>query len=201
METIFIETKFGKVHAKAAGNQGKWLVLGLHGWSQRNGWHTWEPLMQPLANAGFDVVSVDMPGWGQSVPTQGQVKGKDAVSAVLDMLDVLQQVKEYEMCALMGKSWGGGLAIETALNNANRVHKLILTAPAFRDLERLPYLTQPVLLAWAEDDPVIPYTYSAQFAAAIPTCQLETYPTGGHNAAPENASDFGLKAIGFLTQT
>jgi hypothetical protein len=26
------------------------LVLGLHGWSQRNGWHTWEPLMPPLAD-------------------------------------------------------------------------------------------------------------------------------------------------------
>jgi hypothetical protein len=23
------------------------LVLGLHGWSQRNGWHTWEPLIAP----------------------------------------------------------------------------------------------------------------------------------------------------------
>ncbi|MEJ2746901.1 MAG: hypothetical protein P8183_03145, partial [Anaerolineae bacterium] len=75
MEDIWIETEYGKVFAKAAGPRDGRFLLGIHGYSQRNGWHTWEPLMAPLAKAGFRVVSVDMPGWGQSVPTQGQVGG------------------------------------------------------------------------------------------------------------------------------
>jgi len=55
------------------------------------------------------------------------------------------------------------------------------------------------LLAWAEDDPVIPFSYAARLAAAIPNCQLEIYPTGGHSAAPKNAADFAPKAIKFLS--
>ncbi|MCB8965328.1 MAG: alpha/beta fold hydrolase [Chloroflexota bacterium] len=195
METIFIDTEFGKVHAKAAGDANNPLVLGLHGWSQRNGWHTWEPLLQPLADAGFYVVSVDMPGWGLSIPAKPEpLTNGRSLEAVLAILDGLQ----CPQATLMGKSWGGGVAIAVALEHPQRIHKLILTAPAFHQLEQLFGITQPVLLAWAEDDPVIPFSYADQFAAAIPSCQLETYASGGHSAAPQNAADFAPKAIDFL---
>jgi pimeloyl-ACP methyl ester carboxylesterase len=194
MEDIWIETTYGRVFGKAAGPDRGRLVLGLHGWSQRNGWHTWEPLMPTLADPGFRVVSVDMPGWGQSMPVQGQVTGAEAVATVVQILDRLA-VNE---AVLMGKSWGGNVAVETAVAYPHLITHLILTAPAIRNPNLLAQLTQPVLLAWAGDDPVIPFQYADQFAAAIPICQLETYPTGGHSAAPKNATDFGPKAIKFL---
>ncbi|MCP4428422.1 MAG: alpha/beta fold hydrolase [Chloroflexi bacterium] len=194
MEDLFVDTGFGVVFGKAVGPENGRLILGIHGYSQRNGWHTWEPMMAPLAEAGFRVVSVDMPGWGQSVSTQGQVSGESAVATVLQLLDGL----DAETAVLMGKSWGGNVAVETAVSHPNRIAHLILTAPAVRNTDMLARLTQPVLLAWAEDDPVIPYQYAGQMAAAIPHCQLETYPTGGHSAAPKNAADFAPKAIEFL---
>lgn len=199
MKDIWIETEYGRVFAKTAGPESGRLVLGLHGWSQRNGWHTWEPLMGPLAEAGFRVVSVDMPGWGQSVPTQGQVNGEAAVQCVVQMLAELAVAE----AVLMGKSWGGNVAVETAVEatatHPHRITHLILTAPAIRKTNLMAQINQPVLLAWAEDDPVIPARYAAQMAAAIPDCQLETYPAGGHSAAPKNVADFGPKAIAFLT--
>ncbi len=194
MNEIWITTEYGKVFGMADGPENGRLILAMHGYSQRNGWHTWEPMMAPLAGAGFRVISVDMPGWGQSVPTQGQVSGADAVTAVLQILDRL----DVETAVLMGKSWGGGVAVETAVTHPHRITHLILTAPAVRNTDMLARLTQPVLLAWAEDDPVIPYQYAGQMAAAVLNCQLETYPTGGHSAAPKNAADFAPKAIKFL---
>lgn len=196
MEEIWIATEYGRVFVKAAGPKQGRLILGLHGWSQRNGWHTWEPLMAPMADAGFRVVSADMPGWGQSVPTQGQVTGEDAMQCLLQMLDGLN----VDEAVLMGKSWGGGVALQTAVTHPTRVSHLILTAPAIRNPNLLAQISQPVLMAWAEDDPVIPVSYAAQFAAAIPDCRLETYPTGGHSAAPKNAADFGPKAVKFLRE-
>ena len=80
-----------------------------------------------------------------------------------------------------------------------RVEKLILTAPAVRGGgDTFGRLTQPVLLAWADDDPVIPVQNGLNLAQALPTCQLVRYPTGGHNAAPENGADFAPKAAAFL---
>lgn len=195
MKSIFIDTEFANIHAKSVGDQQNPLLLGIHGWSKRNGWHTWEPLLQPLAEAGFWLVSVDMPGWGQSVPKkpEAMMNGR-AVTVIVQLLDGLG----VDTAVIMGKSWGGGVALETALQYPDRVSKLILTAPARQNLEPLRELKQPVLLAWAKDDPVIPYDVAQRYVEHIPMIQLESYETGGHSAAPKNAADFAPKAVEFL---
>ena len=191
MEEIQIPTARGEIYGRAAGDLAAPLVLGLHGWSQRNGWHTWEGFLAPLAGAGFRAISIDMPGWGKS-PAWEKIPGKSTVSIILESLN-------RDLFAILGKSWGGGIALDFALSFPDQVARLILSAPAFRgtpgDLKRL---TQPVLLAWAEDDPVIPIKQGDLLARAIPNCAFERYPSGGHSAAKENAADFIPKAIVFL---
>ncbi|MFZ0545680.1 MAG: alpha/beta hydrolase [Candidatus Promineifilaceae bacterium] len=195
LDDCWIETPHGKIYGKSAGNTADPLLLGLHGWSQRNGWHTWEPLLEPVGSAGFFALSIDMPGWGQSAPwNDGQLSQEQGVEAVLAIMDAF----EKESAVLMGKSWGGAVAIQTAMRHPNKITKLILTAPAYSTFTALKTLQTPILLAWAEDDPVIPFAYAAKFAQAAPNVQLETYPTGGHSAAPKNAADFAPKAVGFL---
>jgi pimeloyl-ACP methyl ester carboxylesterase len=195
MEEQWIETPLGRVFSKVAGDPADPLVLGIHGWSQRNGWHTWQPLMEPVAAGGFRVVSVDMPGWGQS-PKWGKAPmiGETAVRAVVAILDGLGA----PVAALMGKSWGGGVALDTAMAAPERINKLILTAPAFEGSLECLAVRQPVLLVWAEDDSTIPYRYAAGYQQALPQAELVTYPTGGHSAAPNNAADFAPVAIRFL---
>jgi pimeloyl-ACP methyl ester carboxylesterase len=193
MEDLWIETRLGRVFGRQAGVGD--LVLGLHGWSQRNGWHTWEPLMAPLAKAGYCVVSVDMPGWGQSPALgDGRLTPKEAADVVLAILDAL----EARRVVLMGKSWGGAIALSVALDRPECVDRLILTAPAFRQFERLQSLQQPVLMAWAEDDEVIPVRYAAEYEARVPDLTLVRYEHGGHSAAPKNAADFAPRVISFL---
>ena len=199
MNEIWIDTPKGKIFGMTAGKPSATAgepsrpVVGIHGFSQRNGWHTWEPLARPLAEAGFYVVLVDMPGWGKSPAWgEGALNGREAVMAILDGL----QLKE---ASLLGKSWGGGIVLDVAMHHPDRIHKVVLTAPAYRgDFMELDRLTMPVLMAWAKDDEVIPYTYATMFTGAIPNCRLETYDTGGHSAAQKNADDFAPKAVEFL---
>lgn len=151
--------------------------------------------MAPLAEAGYRVISVDMPGWGQSDAWGGgPLNEADAQAAVLAVLDGAGALQ----ATLMGKSWGGGIAIATALAHPNRISRLVLTAPAYREPGRLVELRQPVLLAWAKDDPVIPYQVAALFIETTPNAELVTYLTGGHSAAPNNAEDFAARMIAFL---
>jgi pimeloyl-ACP methyl ester carboxylesterase len=197
MDDIYIELSQTTIYGKTAGDPDRPLILGIHGWSQRNGWHTWEPVMADLATADFYVVSIDMPGWGKSPPViNSPLGGQQAVTVVIDIIDGLHK----DSAVLMGKSWGGGVAIKTAVDFADRVSHLILSAPALRNYEQLKNLQQPVLLVWAEDDPVIPFANAERFTAAIPNVRLVTYPTGGHSAAPKNAADFAPKAAEFLTK-
>ena len=195
MKEVFIKSDKGTIFGMSTGDAGGPLVLGIHGWSQRNGWHAWQPLMEPLAESGFNVVSLDMPGWGRSEAWDGgSLSVEDGVRAVLAVIESLAA----QSAIRMGKSWGGGIALKTALVHRQSVEKLVLTAPAFRDVDRLGALSQPVILAWAEDDPVIPYRHAAQFASAIARVELVTYPTGGHSAGPKNVDDFGPRVVSFL---
>ncbi len=195
MKEFYIETPSGRVFGKEAGDAQAPLVLAIHGWSQRNGWHTWEPLIEPLAAAGLHVAAVDMPGWGQSTSTNaGPLGSAEAVATVTTLIAAFQAGS----ATLMGKSWGGGVALQTALDHPALVDRLILTAPAFRTPDRLPEVKCPVLLVWSQDDPVIPYSYAAAYIRALPDAELVTYPTGGHSAAPNNAADFAPKTAGFI---
>ena len=195
IEEIYIPTINGQIYGRAAGDPGSPLILGLHGWSQRNGWHTWQKFLEPLSEAGYYAVSVDMPGWGKSALWgDGPLSSREAMEAVLTILEKLEKVS----CILMGKSWGGGIALHFALTYPTHVSKLILTAPAYRHMEALDRLSQPVLIAWSEDDPVIPVKYAAEFEAIIPNAELTTYAFGGHSAAQKNAEDFTSRILQFL---
>lgn len=195
LNDLIISTEQSNVFAKAAGDPETPLVLGVHGWSKRNGWQTWEPLLAPMGQAGFYAVSVDMPGWGRSEPWAGgpltMDNGVEALTAIIKSL-------KKNRAVIMGKSWGGGIAIETAMRHPRLISKLILSAPAFRDLDRLSKLSPPVLLAWSKDDPVIPYKYARKYEATVPNIQLVTYDNGGHSAAPNNDGNFTPVAIEFL---
>ena len=103
MQEIWLDSPYGKVFGQQTGPLAGPVVLGLHGWSQRNGWHTWQPLMQPLAEVGCRVVCVDMPGWGQSRPGPGTpLTTAQAVTTVQALLDSLQAAT----AVLLGESWG-----------------------------------------------------------------------------------------------
>jgi len=195
LKKLNIETPRGDISSRAAGEHGSTLIVGIHGWSQRNGWHTWEPLMFPLATAGFYVVAIDMPGWGESSTwTSGAIDDETAI----DVIAVIVEALEYDESILMGKSWGGGVAIGAALNHPSTITRLILTAPAYRNLDMLGQLSQPVLMAWAEDDPVIPFRYAAEYKKRLSTLQFISFPTGGHSAAQNNVEQFVPIAIDFL---
>jgi pimeloyl-ACP methyl ester carboxylesterase len=195
MDDVFIKLDLTTVYGKLAGDPVDPLVLGIHGWSQRNGWHTWEPLMRPLANAGYCVVSVDMPGWGSSPAMDNlPLGGARAVSVVIDIMDGLQK----ESAVLLGKSWGGGVAVATAAAYPERVASLVLTAPALRDLDQMSNVGQPVLLTWAEDDPMIPFVMAEQIVAKNPDIEFISYEMGGHSAAQKNAEDFAPHVVEFL---
>lgn len=195
LQELFIETANGMVFGKASGEPGSELVLAIHGRSQRNGWHTWQPMLEPLGQAGFYAVSVDLPGWGKSEPWASDsvsiAGGAAVVSVILEGLG-------KKSAALMGKSWGGGIALQAALDAPDAVDKLILTAPFYPNLSGLEFLSQPVLIAWSQDDQMIPYEFSAEFVRSIADVTLVTYATGGHSAAPKNAGDFAPRAIEFL---
>ena len=88
----------------------------------------WEEHLEPLAVAGFRVIAVDLPGFGEALPPIDE----DAPwSDVLETMDELS----VERAALVGCSFGGAVALRVAAVAPDRVTALVLISAPPPDLE------------------------------------------------------------------
>jgi pimeloyl-ACP methyl ester carboxylesterase len=102
--------------------QGEPLVL-LHGLGSAR--EAWDPIVPALAER-FDVIAVDLPGFGASQPLAHGVEPNPAAlaRAVADLLDALS----VELPHLVGNSLGGWVAVKMA--KASPTRSLTLLSPA-----------------------------------------------------------------------
>lgn len=100
-------------------------VVLLHGglWDSR----MWEDQFEPLAER-CRVVRYDLRGYGRSTRPKGSYSHSDDLTAVLDHLDI-------ERASLVGLSMGSAVAIDFTLEHPERVHALVLAAPALGGYE------------------------------------------------------------------
>ncbi|APA95143.1 Haloacetate dehalogenase [Nocardia seriolae] len=90
---------------------GEPLVL-VHGVGSH--WQVWEPIIDTLA-ASFDVVAVDLPGFGGSAPLP-----HTTVSTLADALVEFLAAEGIEKPHLAGNSMGGGIVLDLAARGLAR---------------------------------------------------------------------------------
>lgn len=95
--------------------------------------HSWDPILPELARQ-FDVVSIDLPGFGDSssLPPQREPTPAALAGAVGELLDELRMERPH----VAGNSLGGWVALELA--NLRPVASLTLLAPAGLWRDRTP---------------------------------------------------------------
>ncbi len=141
-ESQFIEINGQKIHVKKMG-QGEPVFLLLHGFA--SSLYSWHSVMQPLSQLGT-VIAYDRTGFGLSErpltwkgksPYSSEVQVELAV-ALLDHFDVQKAI-------LVGNSAGGTVAMQIALEYAQRVSALVLVDPAVYNGGGAPQWMQPIL--------------------------------------------------------
>jgi 3-oxoadipate enol-lactonase len=79
-----------------------------------------------LLSPDYTVLRFDLRGFGDSLPPEGPVSFVDDLHDLLDELQIDQTV-------LVGNSLGGRIALEYAVEHAERITKLVLVAAGLRD--------------------------------------------------------------------
>ena len=133
-----------RIHYQDAGDENAPALILIHGFISSN--LIWSDVFVPLAEAGFRVIAPDLPGYGYSdKPADGRYTINSQAHAVIRLMDRLG----IEKATIVGASYGGAIAASIALDNPERVERLVLVGTVSSDepkkklllrLSRLPLL-------------------------------------------------------------
>lgn len=87
----------------------------------------WAEHIRPIADAGYRVVAMDLPGFGEAPPAQEEAPWSD----VLQTMDAL----DLDRAALVGNSFGGAVALRVAVVAPERAVAIALVSAPPPDLE------------------------------------------------------------------
>lgn len=106
----------------AAGERGGLPVLFLHGWAL--GSHSYKRALKRLAHMDCEVLAPALPGFGGTADLPDEQFSIDGYAAWI--VEFLDAVGVTEPVFLVGHSFGGGVAIQTAHDHPTRVRTLVL---------------------------------------------------------------------------
>ncbi|MCK9393666.1 MAG: alpha/beta hydrolase [Candidatus Paceibacterota bacterium] len=115
------------------GSSKKGTLLIFHGWGGTS--FSWLNVASILADDGFDVVTMDMPGFGET-PPPSDIWGTDEY--VKFLYDFCKKIK-LDNFYLLGHSFGGAIALKFTSEHGSMVKNLILCDAAVIRKERLSF--------------------------------------------------------------
>lgn len=151
----------------------------------------WTEHLGPISEAGYRVIAVDLPGFGEAIPEQPVAPWSDVV-ATLDALRI-------ERAVLVGNSFGGAVALRTAVTAPDRVTGLMLVCSPPPDMEP----SRELQAAWeAEESALEAGDLDRAVAAVLDAWTLpDTAPRLRERIAGMQRRAFELQAVsGALTE-
>lgn len=186
----FVEVDGGRVRVLEAGTGAGPALLFLHG--ARFSSATWRELgtLERAAEAGLRAVAVDLPGYGESDPSQ--LAAPELLPRLLDALDL-------ESAIVVSPSMSGRFSLPFVLDHPERVAGFVPVAPASRELyqARMGEVRVPTLVVWGEEDEGFPVEEGRALAAAIPGAELLVLEGAGHACYLDEPERFHERLLAF----
>lgn len=179
-----------RIHAVEAGSGP--LVVLVHGFPES--WYSWRHQLQPLADAGYRAVALDVRGYGRST-APASIEAYSMTALVGDLVAVIDAISP-EPAVVVGHDWGAPIAWNTALLRPDRVRAVAGLSVPYNPRGDTPPLEQMRALA-GEDLFYIDYFQTPGVAESEAEADLESWLKGFYFTASAEA-DHTLPTMGIV---
>ena len=155
------------------------FMLMLHGGDKREDWRVWSPLLE--LSEQYTLVIPDLVGFGAS----SKPSETPDYAAQAQVLHDLAEKLGIHKAIVMGRSWGGQVALEFAINWPGLVDGLVLISSTYDrgQLSRMRNVAKPALIIWAEDDLVAQVKAGYVLRDALRTSKIQVLDDTAKNPA------------------
>src|SRR6185436_2853588 len=118
-----------RIHYQEAGDESAPAIILIHGFISST--LIWSEVFLPLAAAGFRVIALDLPGYGDSEkPPDARYTIDSQAYAVVGLMNRLG----IDEATIVGASYGGAVPATIALDYPERVSRLVLVGAVINDV-------------------------------------------------------------------
>jgi pimeloyl-ACP methyl ester carboxylesterase len=174
-------------------------IILLHGMSFSSA--DWDRIeaSRKITQWGYRVVEVDYPGFGRSEANPYyKIEHGNLSSGSRFVRDFIMSL-DLKHSVIVGPSMGGGIALQSIIENQDLLDAAVLIAPAYGSIESsLSRIDRPVLIIWGKKDEVVPLSKGWKLHDLISGSRLVTVENAGHPVYLEKPDQFFNILKGFL---
>ena len=186
-----VEFQGHRIHMLRGGPDKGRAILLLHGGKFDSG--TWKKIgtLDVLADAGYRVLAIDLPGSGKS--PGWNVDPKTFLAELIAVLDIGRPV-------VLSPSRSGNLSFPLILNHPEKVSGYVPIAPVGvkQYASRLKENPVPTLIIWGEQDRLFPHAMAASLAAGFKTAKVVIISGAQHPAYLDQPHLFHQALLNYL---
>lgn len=191
VKSQFTKIQGSNIHYLETGYPYASPVVLLHGasWDSK----TWQEIgtMELLANEGYHVVALDLPGFG----------GSERIAAASEEF-LLYFLKKLNLKSpvIVSPSMSGAYSLPLVANHWNKLRGFVAVAPVGieRFSKQLKGVELPTLAIWGSNDSIVPAIQADLLTELMPNSQKVILPNAGHRSYLGATDEFHHQLIKFI---